>query len=59
VPVAQILDLKNHPDLVGVAVPGMVSGSPGMEYDSTRQPYQVIGLTDAGTDRVIADYPGN
>jgi len=59
VPVAQILDLKNHPDLVGVAVPGMVSGSPGMEYGSTKQPYQVIGLTDAGTDRVIADYPGN
>lgn len=59
VPVAQILDLKNHPDLVGIAVPGMVSGSPGMEYGSTRQPYRVIGLTDVGTDRVIADYPGN
>jgi hypothetical protein len=59
VPVAQILDLKSHPDLVGIAVPGMVSGSPGMAYGSTKQPYQVIGLTDTGNDRVIADYPGN
>lgn len=59
VPVAQILDLKNHPDLVGVAVPGMPAGSPGMEYGKTKQPYQVIGQTLTGTDQVVADYPGN
>jgi hypothetical protein len=59
VPVAQILDLKNHPDLVGVAVPGMPAGSPGMEYGQTKQPYQVIGQTLTGTDQVIADYPSN
>lgn len=59
VPVAQILDLKSHPELVGIAVPGMPAGSPGMEYGSTKQPYQVIGLTNTGNDRVIADYPGN
>lgn len=59
VPVAQILDLKNHPDLVGVAVPGMPAGSPGMEYGQTRQPYQVIGQTRTGTDQVVAEYPGN
>ena len=59
VPVAQILDLKNHPDLVGVAVPGMPAGSPGMESGQTKQPYQVIGQTLTGTDQVIADYPSN
>lgn len=59
VPVAQILDLKNHPDLVGVTVPGMPAGSPGMEYGQTKQPYQVIGQTLSGTDQVVADYPSN
>lgn len=59
VPVAQILDLKNHPDLVGVAVPGMPAGSPGMEYGQTKQPYQVIGQTLTGTDQVVADYPSH
>ena len=33
--------------------------SPGMKYGSTKQTYQVIGLTNTGNDRVIADYPGN
>ncbi|QQN99624.1 DUF411 domain-containing protein [Pseudomonas sp. SW-3] len=59
VPVAQILDLKNHPDFVGVAVPGMPAGSPGMEFGQTKQPYQVIGQTLTGTDQVVADYPSN
>ena len=59
VPVAQILDLKNHPDLVGVAVPGMPAGSPGMDYGQTKQPYQVIGQTLTDTDQVVADYPSH
>lgn len=59
VPTAQILDLKNHPELVGIAVPGMPAGSPGMDYGQTKQPYQVIGQTSSGVDQVIADYPRN
>lgn len=59
VPAAQILDLKNHPDLVGIAVPGMPAGSPGMEYGQPKQPYQVIGQTLTGIDQVVADYPSN
>ncbi|WP_229635424.1 DUF411 domain-containing protein [Pseudomonas syringae] len=59
VPVAQILDLKSHPDLVGVSVPGMPAGSPGMDYGQTKQPYQVIGQTLTGTDQVVAEYSGN
>lgn len=59
VPAAQIFDLKNHPDLVGVAVPDVPTGSLGMEYGQTKQPYQVIGQTLTGTDQVVADYPGN
>jgi len=56
VPVAQILELKQRSDLVGVAVPGMPAGSPGMDYGQPAQAYQVIGLTADGKDVVIADY---
>lgn len=57
VPAAQILELRQRPDLLGLAVPGMPHGSPGMEYGPRRDPYQVIGLTKAGTEEVVADYP--
>ncbi|HBN9705063.1 metal-binding protein [Pseudomonas sp. ADP] len=57
VPVAQIRELEKHPELVGIAAPGMPAGSPGMEMGQARQAYQVIGLTRDGTDEVIADYP--
>jgi hypothetical protein len=57
VPAAQVIELSKRYDLAGIAVPGMPAGSPGMEVDGTQQAYQVIGLTKAGTDQVIADYP--
>lgn len=57
VPVAQILELRKRPDLLGVAVPGMPAGSPGMEYGNRKDAYRVVGLTKAGTDEVVADYP--
>ena len=57
VPVAQILELRQHPDLLGIAVPGMPAGSPGMDYGQPHQAYQVIGLNRAGKDRLLADYP--
>ncbi len=57
VPAAQILELRQRPDLLGLAVPGMPAGSPGMEYGDRKDAYQVIGLTKAGTDEVLAEYP--
>lgn len=59
VPAVQILELKNQPDLLGIAVPGMPAGSPGMEYGRVQHAYQVIGLTSSGTNRVMASYPAN
>ncbi|MBF7731715.1 DUF411 domain-containing protein [Pseudomonas sp. N040] len=59
VPAAQILELRQRPDLVGLAVPGMPAGSPGMDFGQPRQAYQVIGLTAAGTDEVVAQYPAS
>ncbi|MDM8351158.1 DUF411 domain-containing protein [Pseudomonas sp. sp1636] len=57
VPAAQIIELSKRPDLVGIAVPGMPAGSPGMEVGGKQQAYQVIGLTQTGTDQVVAEYP--
>lgn len=57
VPVAQIRELEKHPELAGVAVPGMSAGSPGMEVGGVGQAYQVIGLTRDGKDSVLASYP--
>jgi hypothetical protein len=57
VPAAQILELRNRPDLLGLAVPGMPAGSPGMEYGDRQDAYQVIGQTKAGKDVVVANYP--
>lgn len=59
VPVEQVLALQTRPDLLGIAVPGMPMGSPGMEYGDRQDPYQVVGLTKAGQLEVVAEYPGN
>lgn len=59
VPAAQVIALSKRSDLLGIAVPGMPAGSPGMEAGGRQQAYQVIGLTQAGTDQVLAEYPAN
>ena len=58
VPAAQVLELRQRPDLRGLAVPGMPVGSPGMEMGDRQDAYQVIGLTRNGQEGVIARYPG-
>ena len=57
VPAEQVLALAKRDDLLGMAVPGMVTGSPGMEMGDTVDPYQVIGVARDGSQSVIADYP--
>lgn len=59
VPAADILKLRRQPNLLGAAVPGMPTGSPGMEYGTVRDAYQVIGLDKQGTEQVISEYPAN
>ena len=56
VPAADILKLRNQPDLLGAAVPGMPAGSPGMEMGDRHDAYQVIGLQRDGKERVIAEH---
>ncbi len=60
VPAAEIQRLlqERPPDIIGLAVPGMPVGSPGMESpDGTTQPYQVFAFSADGTTRVFASYP--
>lgn len=59
VPAAQVIALRNRSDLLGIAVPGMPAGSPGMKVGGKQQAYQVIGLSKDGTDQVVAEYPAH
>ncbi|MGH8332838.1 MAG: DUF411 domain-containing protein [Pseudomonas sp.] len=59
VPAEQIVELTKRTDLLGIAVPGMPIGSPGMEGEGAQEVYQVIGLTKAGADQVLAEYPAH
>lgn len=58
VPVADIRRLlSERPDAVGLAVPGMPYGSPGMGPESKREAYDVhLILRDGGT-KVFTSYP--
>lgn len=43
--------LEGRPAVAGIAVPGMPSGSPGM--DGPKEPYQIVSFDKAGKIRVI------
>lgn len=49
--------LSERPDLRGIAVPGMPVGSPGMEFDGRKDPYQVIAFDEEGGERVFSRHP--
>jgi hypothetical protein len=58
VPVREIRRLlKERPDAIGLAVPGMVIGSPGMEQGGQVDPYKVLLLLKDGSSKVYASYP--
>jgi hypothetical protein len=58
VPVAEVERLlAEKPDIVGLAVPGMPIGSPGMVVDGAApQPYDVIAFDALGNTTVYASY---
>jgi hypothetical protein len=49
--------LAERPDAVGLAVPGMPTGSPGMEVDNVRDAYDVMLVLKDGSARSFAHYP--
>ncbi len=57
VPAKDVEALIKRDDLLGLAVPGMPIGSPGMEMGDRKDAYQVIGLSKGGKHQVVAEYP--
>ena len=48
--------LDERPEALGLVVPGMPVGSPGMESGSTREPYKVLLFKKDGSTEVYASY---
>jgi hypothetical protein len=48
--------LAEKPEIRGLTVPGMPRGSPGMEIDGEKDPFQVLALKPDGTTFVFAKY---
>jgi len=49
--------LRAKPDALGLAVPGMPYGSPGMGPASEAEPYQVLLVKKDGSTAIYASYP--
>jgi len=50
--------LMEKPDIIGLSVPGMPSGSPGMEVSGVEpEPYKVLSFDKRGKIEVFATYP--
>ena len=49
--------LREQPKALGLAVPGMPMGSPGMEMGNTRDAYDVLLVLADGSSRVYQAYP--
>lgn len=48
--------LRERPKATGIAVPGMVQGSPGMEQGGRKDPYSVILFNKGGRSFVFAQH---
>lgn len=60
VPAADIRRLlSERPDAVGLVVPGMPLGSPGMDQSRWREAYDVFLINNDGSTKVFSSYPGN
>ena len=58
VPAAEVKRLlAARPSAVGLSVPGMPMGSPGMEYGDRKDPFQVLLVDRQGRETVFAKYP--
>jgi hypothetical protein len=51
--------LAERPDAIGLSVPGMPAGSPGMERGDRGQPYQVVLILRDGRHRVWSTHGGS
>jgi hypothetical protein len=57
VPASDIKRLvAEHPDAIGITVPGMPQGSPGMEQGGKAEPYDVLLIKKDGTTEVFTSH---
>lgn len=49
--------LKDRPKVKGISVPGMPTGSPGMEYGNEREAFNVISFGGKEPEKVYRAYP--
>ncbi len=60
VPLADIRRvLAEKPNILGIAVPGMPTGSPGMEMGESRDAYEVVAFATDGGRSIFAKYAAN
>jgi hypothetical protein len=60
VPAADVKKLLSaKPTALGLAVPGMPQGSPGMEVGSRNDPYDVLLIDTRGRKTAFSHYPGS
>ena len=45
---------EDHPNAIGLTVPGMPLGSPGMEFDNRFMPYDILIIYSDGSSKVYA-----
>ena len=51
--------LKTRPNIAGLAVPGMPSGTPGMEMAGKKESYDVLSFDANGKTAVFSHHAGN
>ena len=51
--------LEERPDAVGLTVPGMPLGSPGMDFGDDRAAYEVLLVREHGSSEVFSSYPAD
>jgi hypothetical protein len=49
--------LREQPDILGIAAPGMPIGAPGMEMGDRLDPYAVVSFTADGETATFAEHP--
>ena len=48
--------LKLKPEIVGISVPGMVAGTPGMEMGNRKDPFKVIAFDKEGKYQIFHSF---
>ncbi len=51
--------INDKPDIIGISVPGMPVGTPGMEMGGRKDPYQVVSFDKEHNYHVVKSYEGN